>query len=299
MIRRLLSIAVITAAALIAAQAGGPETFDTPEEARDALIQAASKGMDAVRLLMGPGSAAILRTGDPVMDKNLLESFRHRAAEKTQLAPDQMNPDRVILLTGSDEVPFAVPLVRKDGRWYFDVQQGKEEIRDRFIGGNELDAIQICRGYIAAQRTYAQTDWEGKGVPQYARRIVSNPGKRDGLYWPGNDSPVAAGFARAAAEGYATPSASEPLPYHGYFFKILLTQGPNAAGGVRNYVLQDLMIGGFALVAWPAEYGVSGIKTFIVNQDGVVYEKDLGPQTGSVAKAMSEFNPDPSWQVSP
>lgn len=298
MIRRMLSIGLICVIA-IAAEGRGPETFGTPQEAVDALIQAASNGMDAVITLFGPGSAAVLRTADPAVDRKVLETFRQRAAEQTRLEPDQMNPDRVILLIGGEEVPFAVPLVRKNGRWYFDIQEGKAEIRDRMIGGNELDAIDICRGYVEAQEIYAQTDWDNTGILQYARRIVSSPGKKDGLYWPGNNSPVAAGFARAAAEGYPEPSAGEPLPYHGYLFKMLYAQGPRAAGGARNYIVQDLMIGGFALVAWPAQYGVLGIKTFIVNQDGVVYEKDLGPQTASLARAMTTFNPDPSWQVSP
>jgi hypothetical protein len=232
------------------------------------------------------------------MDKNLVDRFNRRASEKIQLQPDEMNPGRIVLLLGSEELPFAIPLVRKNGRWSFDIQEGKAEIRYRAIGGNELDAIQICRGYVEAQQDYAETDWVGKGIAQYARHIVSNPGKKDGLYWPGNDSPVADGFARAAAEGYSAV-AGRRQPYHGYFFKVLLAQGPNAEGGARDYVIQGLMIGGFALVAWPAHYGVLGIKTFIVNQDEVVYEKDLGPQTAAIADAMTKFNPDPSWQVSP
>jgi hypothetical protein len=240
-----------------------------------------------------------VRTGDEVQDKTALDSFNRRAAEKTRLEPDAMNPNRVTLLIGAEEWPVAIPLIKKSGRWYFDLQEGKAEIRRRTIGFNELSAMQVCRGYVEAQEIYTQTDHSGKGVPEYARKIISSEGKKDGLYWPGEDSPVAAGFAKAVAEGYSLPSGGKAQPYHGYFYKILLGQGPSAPGGAQEYVVQGLMIGGFALVAWPAEYKVSGIMTFIVNQDGIVYEKDLGPQTGALAKAMTKFNPDSSWRISP
>jgi hypothetical protein len=233
-----------------------------------------------------------------VADQNLLQRFNQRAKEKVQLMPDAMNPNRVLVLVGEDEWPFAVPLKRVNGKWSFDLEEGKAEIRRRIIGGNELDAMQVCRGYVEAQEIYAQTDWEGKGVAQYARKLVSSPGKKDGLYWPGEDSPVAAAIAKAALEGYGTPGAV-PKAYHGYFYKVLLAQGPAAKGGARDYIVRDLMIGGFALVAWPAEYGVSGITTFIVNRDGVVFEKDLGPATRRLAQAMTAFNPDSSWQEAP
>ncbi len=290
---------VLPSAALLAAQTGGPATFKNPEEARDALVQAAERGFDAVKTLFGPGSANILRTGDDVEDRNALSSFRQLAAEKIVLEPDPMNPDRVTLLVGTIEWPLAVPIVRKAGRWSFDIQEGTQEIRRRTIGGNELDAIEICQGYVEAQQAYAETDWDGNGVLEYAKKIVSSEGKKDGLYWPGEDSPVAAAFATAAAQGYTAPAIGAPRPFHGYYYKVLLAQGPDAQGGARDYVAHGLMIGGFALVAWPAEYGVSGIKTFIVNQDGIVYEKDLGPATGTLAKAVTRFDPDKSWQVSP
>jgi hypothetical protein len=219
-------------------------------------------------------------------------------AEKTQLEVDQMDPTRITLAIGAEEWPFAVPLLRKSGRWAFDIREGKAEIRRRVIGKNELDAMEICRGYVESQKMYSQTDWDKNGVLEYARQINSSEGKKNGLYWPGEDSPVAAGFAKAATEGYA-PHPGAPNPYHGYRYKILLAQGPDATGGARDYLVHGLMIGGFALVAWPAEYGVSGIMSFIVNQDGVVYEKDLGPQTGAIGKAMTKFNPDKSWGVSP
>jgi hypothetical protein len=272
-------------------------TFSSPEEARDALIQAAAKGMNKVRELFGPESADILRTGDPVEDKILLDKFNRRAREKTNLQPDAMNLNRVVLLVGEEEWPFAVPLLRKDGQWYFDIHAGRSEIHHRVIGGNEIDAIQICRGYVEAQQRYASVDWDGNGVLEYARRIVSSPGKKDGLYWPGEDSPVAERFAMAVAEGYST--GSTPKPYHGYYYRILTGQGPNAPDGQRDYLVRNLMIGGFAMVAYPAEYRVSGIKTFLVNQDGLVYEKDLGPNTRVLAGAMNRFNPDKTWELSP
>jgi hypothetical protein len=297
MTKRLTTL-IFLAAALVAAQTGGPKTFATPEEARDALVQAAASGLEAVKPLLGAGAGDALRTGDAVQDKRLLEQFYRRAAEKTRLEVDSMNPDRMTLLIGSEEWPFAAPLVRKNGRWSFDIEEGKLEIHRRTIGGNELDAIEICNGYVDAQRRYAETDWDGDGVLEYASKLASTEGKRDGLYWAGEDSPVAAGFAKAAAEGYQAPNRT-PQPYHGYFYKILLAQGPDAMDGAREYVVRGSMIAGFALIAWPARYGVSGIKTFIVSQDGVVYEKDLGPKTGGIAKAITKYNPDRSWRASP
>jgi len=292
--QRLLCFAFL--AGLASAQTAGPKTFGSPEEAQDALAQASAKGLDALRDLMGLGSGDVLRTGDPVEDKNLLDKFNRRVAEKIQVQADPMNSNHATLLIGNEEWPFAVPVMRNGGRWYFDVKEGKAEIRRRIIGGNELDTIEVCRGYVEAQEMYAQTDWNKKGVLQYASKIVSTPGHKDGLYWPGDDSPIAEGIAKAVAQGYTSPGSGKG--YHGYLYKILLSQGPDAEGGEQDYIVHGLMIGGFALVAWPIEYGASGIMTFIVNQDGVVYEKNLGPQTGALAKAMTKFNPDKSWKES-
>jgi len=291
--RTLTFLTLLAGAALLSAQTG-PKTFATPEAARDALVQAAAKGdMDTLREILGPGSPDILRTGDPVEDKALLDRFNTRAAEKTRLQPDPTNKSHVTLLVGAEEVPFVVPIDRKNGKWQFNVQEGKAEIRRRIIGQNELDAIQVCRGYVEAQKEYAEGDFERKGASQYAQKIISTPGKKDGLYWDGEDSPVAANFAKAAEQGYTAESKG----YHGYRFRILLGQGPHAAGGEEDYVVHGLMIGGFALVAWPAEYGVSGVMTFIVNADGQVYQKDLGPQTDALAGAMKRFDPDKTWRV--
>jgi hypothetical protein len=298
MLRRLTQLILIVALAMAGPPTDPVSKFGTAEEARDALIRAAGTSLDSVRDVLGAGSHEILRSGDPVEDRNLLDRFNQRAKEKVQLRPDPMNPNRVVVLVGEEEWPFAVPLKRVNGKWSFDLEEGKTEIRHRIIGANELDAMQVCRGYVEAQELYAQTDWQGKGVAQYASRLVSTAGKKDGLYWPGEDSPVAAAIAKAASEGYGAPG-TVPKPYHGYYYKMLPAQGAAARGGARDYIIRGLMIGGFALVAWPAEYGVSGITTFIVNQDGVVYEKDLGPSTRRLAEAMTTFNPDSSWQEAP
>jgi hypothetical protein len=288
----------MAAAALLRAQTGAPKTFNSPEEARDALVKAADGGMDTLRELLGVGSAEILTTGDPVQDKQIVERFKRQTAEKTKLEPDPMNDDRFVVLVGAENWPFAVPLLRTNGHWYFDIREGKKEIRNRTIGANELDAIQVCRGFVEAQEMYVQKDWDGGGVVEYARRILSTPGKKDGLYWPGDDSPLSEAVARAVAEGYPQPNAKKQ-PYHGYNYKLLYGQGAAAEDGARDYIIHDLMIGGFALIAWPAAHGVSGIKTFIVNQDGVVYEKDLGPKTSTLAPAITKFNPDSYWDECP
>ena len=298
MLKRIIQLFVVTGTALLLARSDGRKTFNTPEEARDALIKAAATGFDEVRVLLGPTSAEILRTGDEVQDRNSLTQFNKLASERAHFEQLELDPHHMTLFVGTVEWPFPIPLKRKDGRWFWDIDEGKTEIRRRTIGGNELKAIEVCRGYVEAQEMYAESDRDGNGVPEYARRIFSSDGKKDGLYWPGEDSPVAAAFARAAAEGY-TPSSGAPKPFHGYRYKMLFAQGPDAPGGTRDYVIKDLMIGGFALVAWPAEYGISGIMTFIVNQDGAVYEKDLGPSTGAKAKAMTTFNPDKTWREAP
>jgi hypothetical protein len=298
MLEKIIKLLLVTGTGLLLARSDGRKTFSTPEEARDALLQAAATGFDEVHALFGPASAEVLRTGDEVQDRNALTQFNTLAAERTQLEPLELDPDHLTLFMGKIEWPFPIPLKRKDGRWFWDMDEGRAEIRRRTIGGNELKAIEVCRGYVEAQEMYAETDRNGNGVPEYARRIFSSNGKKDGLYWPGEDSPVAAAFARAVAEGYA-PSTGAPRPFHGYYYKVLFAQGPDAPGGARDYVVKSLMIGGFALVAWPAEYGISGVMTFIVSQDGAVYEKDLGRSTGAMAKAMTRFNPDKTWSLAP
>ena len=277
------------------------ESFASPEQAVQKFLRAAeANDIPALMLLFGTEGKPLIESGDAVQDKNQRAAFVRGARQEMKLQPDPNDDNRVFILTGEDLDPFAVPLVRKGGAWRFDTSAGLTELLARRIGANELDAINVSAGYVEAQNEYATDDPGGDGVAQYAQKFISSPGKRDGLYWPtqatGPVSPISVRVLRAEAEGYAKPD-DQPIPYHGYFYKILKGQGPNATGGARDYIKQGLMIGGFALVAWPALYGASGIKTFLVNQDGVVYEKDLGAQTASKAQAMSRFNPDRSWHA--
>lgn len=273
----------------------GQKTFATPQEAVQELIKDCLKDdSKALLKLFGPGSKNIVESGDRRQDKDGRSQFGDLAGQKNALIPDPMTPDKIILSIGPNDWPFPVPLVRSGGQWYFDTADGAQEILARRIGTNETNAIEICRGYVEAQYEYAQ-DHRQDGVPVYAQHIVSSPGKQDGLYWePGPGLPagnVPKGFAKAAA----SMQNSEREPYHGYFFKVLKAQGANARGGKLDYVVKDAMIGGFGLVAWPAEYGASGVQTFIVCHDGTVYEKNIGPDTAKAAEQITEFDPDKSW----
>src|SRR3954454_3815174 len=219
------------------------------------------------------------------------------ARKSNSIQPDPAKKDRVTVVVGDDDFPFPVPLVKKSGKWQFDSAAGRKEILDRRVGENELDAIQVCRGYVEAQRDYASTIHDNSGVNQYAQRLISTPGKQDGLYWQNADGTpggsVSEAVAKALAEGY---TLEKNTAYHGYFFKTLKGQGPAAPLGKLDYMIQDIMIGGFALVAVPAEYRVTGVKTFIVGPQGIVYQKDLGPDSIKIAKDMELFNPDKTWQ---
>ena len=281
----------------------GPErsqrTFATPREAAQALLAAAEAGdVSALSAIFGSSADEILNSGDAVQDKNDVARFVKRAKQSMKERVDPANANYASLLIGPDNFPFPIPLVRTAGRWYFDTPSGKTEILTRRVGSNELDAIAACKAYVDAQYDYATEDRNRNGVPEYARKLISSPDKRDGLFWPGSDTPPTA-FAenvkRAQSEGYRK-EGDAPAPYHGYYFRILLAQGPRARGGALDYVQHGSMIGGFALVAWPVEHGVSGVKTFVVNQDGVIYEKDLGPSTSTTAEAMTAFDPDTTWR---
>jgi hypothetical protein len=278
--------------------ASGPRTFASPEEAARALIDAAAKNDSAAMLkLFGPGGKDIVETGDPAAEKEGRARFASRAAEKMHIDVDPGNPDRATLVVGPDDWPMPVPLVRKAGQWRFDAARGRVEILARRVGRNELSAAEVCRGYVEAQMDYATNDRDGDGVLQYAQKIFSTPGKKDGLYWEGADqSLVPKAFADAAA-ALLLAQGKKPVPYHGYYFHVLKAQGPDAEGGALDYVVKGKMIGGFALIAWPAEYGVSGVKTFIVNHHGVVYSKDLGPTTVTLARQTVRFNPDKTWKT--
>jgi hypothetical protein len=269
--------------------------FASPKEALQAVITACkADDADALLKIFGPEGKDIILSGDPSDDKDGRAQFVEAATEKTKIVPDPKNADIVILSIGKQDWPFPIPLVRKDGRWSFDSAGGKQEILARRIGSNELNAIEVNRAYVEAQFEYAQTH-KKNGLPEYAERMKSSPGKTDGLYWePSKDLPVCEvpkGFAHAVLG----MSMEKNEPYRGYYFRILTSQGADAHGGAVNYIVNGSMIGGFALIAWPAEYGVSGVQTFIVNHDDVVYENHLGPETSQIAAEMTEFNPDPSW----
>ena len=281
--------------ALFATAAGAQVRYGTPDEAVNAFIAAAkapdTRGMIQV---LGPGSAELVHSGDPVDDaatrKRVVEAYEARHQVQMEGA------DKAILILGAGDWPFPIPLVRRDGTWSFDAAAGRDEILARRIGRNELAAIQTCLAYVDAQHEYAEKGVAGSGV--YARRIVSRQGQKDGLYWPAQsgeaDSPLGALAAAAAAEGYRP--GSRPIPYHGYYYKVLTRQGPNAPGGTLLYIARGKMIGGFALLAYPAEYGNSGVMTFLVNHQGVVFQRDLGTTTERSANQIKAFNPDGRWQ---
>src|SRR5579864_3332061 len=269
--------------------------FDTPQQAADVLIDAAEK-FDVVELaqIFGPGGEDIVLSGEYAQDRQHATNFVAEAHEKRSVSIDPKNGNRAFLLVGDEDWPFPVPLVKTGEKWFFDAKAGRQELQYRRIGANELDAIAICRGYVEAQHEYALQPHEGYEVNQYAQRIVSTPGKQDGLAWQNSDGtwggPVGNKIARAIEQGY-TPGSE----YHGYYFKILKGQGPAAPLGQMDFVVKGVMIGGFALVAAPAQYAATGVRTFIVSDDGVVYEKDLGPNTLDQFKKMELFNPDKSW----
>lgn len=269
--------------------------FATAEEAAQAFIQAAEKyDVPALLELLGPDGRDLV-AGDPVQDKNRSAQFAAKAHEKNSVVFDRNEKLRATLLVGMDDWPLPIPILKKGGKWYFDSKQGRTEILFRRIGANELDAIQICRGFVEAQQEYASEVHDNSGIHQYAQRIISTPGKHDGLYWDDNGKPggpIGDAIAKAIQEGYSPGKTSG---YHGYYFKVLKGQGPAARLGQLDYVIGGAMIGGFALVAVPAEYRVTGVKTFMVSYDGIVYEKDLGPDSLNIVKRMERYNPDKTW----
>ena len=279
-----------------ASVAVGAKTFDTPQQAADALVAAAGKFDEGIlKEIFGPGGEDIFLSGEYPQDRQRAFDFAAEAHEKESVSVDSKKGNRAFLLVGNEDWPFPVPIVKLGSRWAFDANAGREELFNRRIGSNELDAIDICRGYVEAQHEYALQKREGYDVNQYAQRIISTSGKHDGLAWQDSDGswdgPIGEKIAHAIELGY---SRSEP--YHGYFFKVLKGQGSAAPLGEMDFVVKGAMIGGFALVAAPAEYGVTGAKSFIVSHDGVVYQKDFGQATSIEFKKMERFNPDPSWK---
>jgi len=281
--------------ALAMAAANAQQSFKTAEEAADALVSVAKAGdRKAVLTVLGRDGADIVSSGDPVADASARNRMIQAYDVKHQLVME--GTDKAVLIIGQEDWPFPIPLVRKDGIWRFDTAAGRDEIFYRRIGRNELSAIQACLAYVDAQQEYAEQGVAGNGV--YAQRIVSQPGRKEGLYWPAqpgeDESPLGELAASAAAEGYRV--GQQRAPYHGYYYKVLTRQGPNAPGGPLDYVVRSRMIGGFALVAYPVEYRNSGVMTFLVNHRGDVYEKDLGPNTARIAAGMTAFNPDNTWR---
>ena len=299
-----LALALALGAAIAASAADIGKTFATPEEAVAALVAAASaKDTNAFRVIFGPAGVEI-ENPDRVQAANELSAFNAAVTQHQRIVHE--TDAKCVLEVGDNSWPFPVPIVKRNGRWFFDSAAGKDEILNRRIGRNELATLQSVRAYVEAQREYASKDRDGDEVLEYAQRIGSTPGTKDGLYWPpdldGEVSPLGPMVAEAQSEGYGMESkgqATARVPFHGYLFKILTRQGKHAPGGKYNYVINTHMIGGFALVAWPVEYGESGIMTFIVNQQGRVYQKDLGPKTAKIAGTMKEYDPDKTWSLSP
>ena len=293
-------IACWTAAVAILASvsvASAQQSFKSPEDAAQALVNAAKdnwpKGVIAV---LGPDADEIVSSGDKTSDEAMREKFL--AAFDARHEVKQEGDDKAVMIIGKDDFPFPIPLRRKGAAWKFDTATGRLEILYRRIGRNEINAIKASLAYVDAQNEYAEKNPEGAGSATYAQRIVSRPGKKDGLYWPAapgeEESPLGELVAQASKEGYSI--GGERVPYHGYYYKILTRQGSMAAGGEVDYVVRGKMIGGFALVAYPAEYGNSGVMTFLVNHAGQVFQKDLGERTARIAERMTSFNPDQTWK---
>jgi hypothetical protein len=297
-----LALALSAPIALSAADTG--KTFASPEEAVSALAAAASaEDSNALRIIFGPAAAEI-QNPDRVQATNEFRSFTTALNQARRIVRE--SDSRCVLEVGDNFWPFPVPIVKKDGQWLFDTAAGKEELLNRRIGRNELMTLRSVRAYVEAQREYAAKDRDGDEVLEFAQKLTSTPGTKDGLYWPadldGEISPLGPLAAQAQDQGYLRKLNEEgaaPEPFHGYIFKILTRQGKSAPGGKYDYIINGNMIGGFALVAWPASYGETGIMSFIVNQQGRIYQKDLGPKTAKIAAGMKSYDPDKTWSVSP
>jgi len=313
----LLFAGLFAATPAMRAQATGQSIFSTPDEALQALVSTTTaKDRSALEKLFGPSYKDLL-SGDEVEDNKDLAEFATAVSESAQLV--KVDDNKYTITVGKDNWPSPIPLVQKDGKWFFDTKSGVDEVLNRRVGENELSAIETSRAYAVAQwEYYTEGDWDHDGVAEYSQKLISTPGKHDGLYWETSEedkpSPLGKLVASAAAEGYIAapetpdaagkggaekeqPQAFEHAPYHGYYFKILTRQGASAPGGRYSYLINGNMIAGYALVAYPDKWGNSGVMTFIVNQQGRVYQKNLGPNTAKLAAAMTEYNPDPSWKL--
>ncbi len=288
-------------AVTVLAQTGAQRTFASPEDAVKALADTVKAGnLEALLAIFGPEGKELIDSSEPAVARENQQVFTVAFREKWHL--EDAGPDRKTLVIGNEDWPFPVPIVKAGNAWRFDTAAGKEEVLDRRIGRNELAAIDTVHAYVTAQRRYAQDGHDGKPAGLHAAKFQSDPGKQNGLYWPAargeKRSPLGDLVGQASSEGRPVGTTTgQPSPFHGYYFKILTAQGPAAPGGAKNYIVKGEMSGGFALVAWPAQYEATGIMTFIVNQDGIVREKDLGPSTDAIARKMTTYNPDSSWRV--
>jgi len=302
--RLALEVALVAILVSPASAAQVPKVFSTPEDAARALVEACERhDTAALADILGPSATELINSGDPVQDKARLDRFVRRAKEALRVEPDSFHVGRLVINAGLDNWPAPLPIVKTADGYRFDPEGAKSEILARRVGRNELNAIAALRDFVEAELEFAYSDSNQNGIHDYAQQILSDPGQRNGLYWEVKDgeppSPLARVVGRVAAEGYDLPKPGEPVMYHGYAFRVLKAQGRHVTSGARDYVIRGVMIGGFALVAYPVEYGVSGVKTFVVNQDGVVWEKDLGPRTTAIASAIRRYNPDETWKPSP
>lgn len=295
---RTLIVAAGLALLVGSATAADQPTFKTPEQAIRALADAARKNdAEKIQAILGPDSEDVVESGDPVADEAARKRFVAAVGQRVRV--EKADDTHSVVVLGRDDWPFPIPLVKDGDAWRFDTAAGRDELINRRVGQNELDAIATLRAYVEAQREYAAGDHGGgKGV--YAQKVRSSAGQQDGLYWAEGDgkgrSPLGPLFAEADAEGYKPAEPGDaPRPFHGYLFRILTTQGANAPGGAKSWITDGKMTGGFGMVAWPAEYGVSGVQTFLVNQQGIVFQKDLGEKTDATARAMTAYDPDASW----
>jgi hypothetical protein len=280
-------------------QQPGQKTYSSPEEASAALLEAV-RNMDqqSLRQALGPGANEIISSGNEDEDRRSRQQFVEKYQQMHRLGRERQG--KITIYVGAENWPMPVPLVSKQNRWYFDSDDGKTEILLRRVGRNELEAIEVCRALVAAQKDYSATPHDGDSVKQYAARFVSDEGKQNGLYWKTDsgkpESPIGPLLTSASSEDDTKAHISQPKSFHGYYFRLLNRQGKNASGGAKNYVVNGKMTGGFAFVAYPAEYGSSGVMTFIVNQDGMMYQKDLGSNTNQRARTLSSYNPDSTWK---
>jgi hypothetical protein len=294
-----VAVVIILTHAGTSAAAEKQKTFASAEEAVKALITAARNDDNTEMLkIFGADGKDLIFSGDKVADKQRRKKFLATYDEQNKLVPEG---DSMILVIGKNEFPYPIPLVKKGEAWLFDSKKGKEEVLNRRIGENELYTIQTVLAVVDAQREYAMIDHDGDGLREYAEKFESDPGKQNGLYWKTKEgespSPLGELLVQAKAEGYSKKdSKGNPVPYHGYFYKILKAQGKNAPGGAYDYIINGNMIGGVAVVAWPAKYGNSGVMTFVVNHDGVAYQKDLGKDTDKIVKGMTKYDPDKTWE---